>query len=303
MYMDQADDQEILNPFQDAGNKDMSVKNEKLPPEFFQGFGLQRLILNTSHGRLSFSEKDFIDSVERDAPSFRWQGPGADLIMDDLKTLFENSRVVEFKNWSDVKNASAIWDNLRRDVIRPLRNRDVDFIFYPGDVTGKFRFEVDEMLDIISDFSGCGRVTLVLDERDVDGIRDIFFGREADSGMSIVPGLREKCRSVFDLLNIEYLVAGSYSDSHFFSKQQQFEIEGRKGIDIPKIETQRFISGYMLGLLLRFDISHSITLGLAMAGLYSGIENKPDCKSLIGFIEKWMGELEPRKLVIHTSIQ
>ena len=296
MYLDQADDQEILNPFQDAGNKEMSVKNESLPAEFFHGFGLQRLILNTSHGRLSLSEKDFIDSVERDAPSFRWHGPEADLIMDDLKTLFENSRVVEFENWSDVKNASAIWDNLRRDVIRPLRNRDFDFIFYPGDVTGKLKFEVDEMLDILSDFSGCGRVTLVLEERDVDGIREIFFGREADSRMSILPGLREKCRSVFDLLNIEYLVAGSYSDAHFFSKQQQFEIEGRKGIDIPKIERRHFISGYILGLLLRFDISHSITLGLAMAGLYSGIGNKPDCKSLIGFIEKWIGELEPLKI-------
>jgi hypothetical protein len=295
MYFDQADDQEILNPFQNAGNKEMSVKNEKLPVEFFQGFGLQRLILNTTHGRLSLSDKDFIDSVERDAPSFRWQGQGADLIMDDLKTLFENSRVVEFKNWSDVKNASAIWDNLRRDVIRTLTNRDFDFIFYPGDLTSKLKFEVDEFLDIISDFSVCGRVTLVLDEQDVDGILEIFFGREADARMFIVPGLREKCRSVFDLLNIEYLVAGSYKDAHFFSKQQQFEIEGRKGIDIPKIETRHFIYGYMLGLLLRFGISHSITLGLGTAGLYSGIGSKPDCKSLIGFIEKWMGELEPHK--------
>ncbi|HET7003389.1 MAG TPA: hypothetical protein VFI33_18830, partial [Puia sp.] len=251
------------------------------------------LILNTAHGRLSLSEKEFTDTVERDAPSFRWQGPGADLIMDDLKSLFENSRVIEFKNWSDVKNSSAIWDNLRRDVIRPLSNRDFDFIFYLGDLTGRLKFEVDEFLDIIGDFSVCGRVTLVLEERDVDGIREIFFGKEADSGKSVLPGLREKCRSVFDLINIEYLVAGSYSDAHFFSKQQQFEIEGKRGIDLPKIERRHFISGYMLGLLLRFDNSHSITLGLAMAGLYSGIADKPDGKSLIGFIEKWRGELEP----------
>ena len=301
-YIDQADEQEILNPFQNAGSKGTSFKNEKLPPGFFPGFGLQRLILNAFHGRLSLSEKVFIDSIENDAPSFRWRGPGADLIIDDLKTLFENSRVVEFKNWSDVKNASAIWDNLRRDVISPLMCRDFDFIFYLGDVTGKVTFEVDEFLDIISDFSGCGRVTLVLEERDVDGILEIFFGGEANSRMSALPGLREKCRSVFDLLNIENLVAGSYSDAHFFSKQQQIEIEGRKGIDIPKTERRHFISGYVLGLLLRFDISHSITLGLAMAGLYSGIGNKPDCKGLIGFIEKWMGELEINSLTLNMQL-
>lgn len=290
LYIGQADDTEILNPFQNEGNKDSTIKNEKLPPEFFHFFGLQRLVLDASHGRLSISEKGFIDSIERDAPTFHWQGPGTDLIMDDLKTLFENSRVVEFKNWSDVKDASAIWDNLRRDVIRPLRNREFDFIFYMGDVTGRLKFEVDEFLDIICDFSGCGKVTLVLDEKDVDGILEIFFGKEANSRMSILPGLREKCRYVFDLLNIDHLVAGSYSDAHFFSKQQQFEIEGRKGIDVPKIERRHFISGYMLGLLLRLDTSHSITLGLAMAGLYSGPGDKPDSKSLIGFIEKWMEE-------------
>ncbi|HEY2349336.1 MAG TPA: hypothetical protein VGH64_09980 [Puia sp.] len=267
IYFDRADDREILSPFPPGGITGRPGKNETLPPEFFKGFGIHRLILDAPHGRLSVSE-------------------------EDLKTIFENSRVVEFENWSDVKDASQIWDNLRRDIIHPLRKRDVDFVFYLGDANNKLKFKVDEFLDIVCDFSGCGRVTMIMDERNVDDLLEMFYERETGADISILPGLPEKSRTVFDLVNIEHLIAGSFSEAVFFYKQQQFEIKGPKGVDTSMIKRSRFSAGYMLGLLLQVDISHSIALGLAVAGLYTEIGNKPDTKNLIDFIEKWIGELE-----------
>ena len=50
----------------------------------------------------------------------------------------------------------------------------------------------------------------------------------------------------------------------------------------------------MTGLMLKLEISHSVALGLAVSGVYAD-GNKPDSKTLLNYIEKWMGEMESVK--------
>ena len=149
-YFNQFKEGEILNPILAGGKIDSVGSNEALPAEFFQGFGIQTLILDSLHGKLSLSEKNFIDVINKDAGELKWCDLKSDLIMEDLRMLFRNSQIVEFSRWSDVKNASSIWDSLRQDVIKPLKRNDFDFIFHLGDASMKLVFEVDEFLDIIS---------------------------------------------------------------------------------------------------------------------------------------------------------
>jgi len=288
-YFDHVIDGEILNPFL-SGERITMANNEALPPEFFKGFGIRTLILDTSHGRLSFSEKNFVDTINRDAETFRWRSLKDDLILDDLNMLFKNVQIVVFDDWSDVQNASDLWDNLRRNVLMPLKRSDFHFIFYLGDTAMRLAFEVDEFLDIVCDFSVHGKVTLVLDEQNIDNMWAMYFGRNANN--SILPGLREKCRSVFDLINIEHVLIESFASTILFSRQQQFEIEGRNSRRISNIDKKYFDSGYMLGLLLKMNISHSIVLGLAVSGIYTENGLKPDRRALLYYIENWMSEKE-----------
>ena len=141
--------------------------------------------------------------------------------------------------------------SFRRNVIMPLKRSDFNFIFYLGDTTKKLSFEVDEFLDIICDFSVYGRVTLVLDEQNIDNLWAMFFGRNAYSNISIVPGLREKCRTVYDLINIEHVLIESFPTTILFSRQQQFEIEARESLGISNIDRKHFDVGYMLGYFLK----------------------------------------------------
>ena len=288
-YFDHVNDGEILNPFL-PGERITMANNEALPPEFFKGFGIRSLILDTLHGRLSLSEKNFTDIINREAETFRWHSLKDDLILDDLNMLFKNTQIVEFADWSDVQNASDLWDNLRRNVIMPLKRSDFNFIFYLGDTTMRQAFEVDEFLDIVCDFSLHGRVTLVLDEQNIDNMWAMYFGRNSNN--SILPRLREKCRSVFDLINVEQVLIESFPSTIMFSRQQQFEIEARNEIGISKIDRKQFDSGYMLGLLLKMNISHSIVLGLAVSGIYTENGLKPNRQTLLSYIENWMSEKE-----------
>jgi hypothetical protein len=293
-YFDHVNEGEILNPFL-RGERITMANNEALPPEFFKGFGIRTLILDTLHGRLSLSDKTFTDIVNNEAETFRWRSLKDDLILDDLSMLFNNTQIVKFDDWSDVQNASDLWDNLRRDVIMPLKRSDFNFIFYLGDTTKKLGFEVDEFLDIVCDFSVHGKVTLVLDEQNIDHLWAMFFSRNACSNISILPGLREKCGSVFDLINIENVIIESFPSTIMFSRQQQFEIEPRNSLGISTIDRKHFGAGYMLGSLLKMNISDSTVLGLAVSGVYAEKGFKPDRKMLLCYIENWMREKETYK--------
>ncbi len=294
-YFDQVKDGEMLNPILAPGKLSSMGNKEALPHEFFPGFGIRKLILDALHGRLSLSGKNFIDAIANDLVINKWNDWKNDVIMEDLKLLFEHVQIVEFDKWSDVKHASDLWDNLRRDVIKPLKKNDFNFIFHLGDTTKKLAFEVDEFLDIVSDFSAYGRVTLVLDEQNIDHLWAMFFEWNSYSNILISPGLHEKCRSVFDLINMEYLLIDAFSATLMFSKQQQFEIKARNSFSISKMDRKYSDAGYILGLVLKMDILHSMVLGLAVSGVYAENGLKQDRKELLGYIENWMREKESIK--------
>ena len=267
---------------------------EALPHEFFHGLGISSLILDTLHGRLSLSEKNFIDLMNRDEGDFKWHELKNDLIVDDLKMLFSNCQVIEFYNWSDVKNASDIWDNLRRDVLKPIKRKDFDFIFYLGDASKRNVYEVDEFIDIISDYSIHGRVTLILDEQNAGDLWAMFYGRNIDSEILTRPVLGEQCRSIFDLINIGHLIVESFPSAVLFSRRDQMEIAVRKS-GTAGGRRKHFDAGYMLGLTLGIDVPHSVALGLAVSGTYDETNNKPDGSALSAYLEKWIGEIESVK--------
>lgn len=291
-YFNQVNGCEILNPFMAGGTEKPIGNNEALPPEFFNGFGIRRMILDTQHGKLSFSENNFTDLVDKDAAAFKWSALKGDLMIEDLKMLIGNSQIVEFKNWSDVQNASDIWDNLRRNVIKGLKRNDFEFVFFLGDTAKKFAFEVDEFLDTISDYSLHGRVTLILEEQIVTNLCGMLYGWDEYIRNSTLPGLCEKGRSVFDLINIDHLIIDSFPATLSFSRERQIEITAGKTVGVSKSNGNHFDTGYILGLLLKMDAPHSIALGQAVSGLYAGNEYQPDSRMLLSYIDKWIGETE-----------
>jgi len=295
VYFDHIKEGEILNPLLAGAELKFMGSNEALPPEFFKGFGIRRLILDSPHGRLSLSEISFTGIIGQNAASFNWRDLKGEY-MDDLKMLFANCQMVEFESWSGIVNASEIWDNLRRDVIVPLNKSDFDFVFYLGDTSKKFAFDVDEVLDIISGYATHGRVTLILDGQNAANLWERSHGGDSPSENSTAPGLNEKCRSLFDIMDISHLILlDSFSLAISFSKQNQFEITDCKSFGTAQKERRYFDVGYILGLLLKFDFLHSVIVGLAVSGVYAEQGVKPDSKVLIHFIEKYMEEIESYK--------
>lgn len=295
IYLGQTGNNEVLNPVQNRIQIDSMGINESIPLDFFARFGIRSLILNAFHGRLSLSDLCPMIAARKNAAQCKWQGFKNELIVEDLKMLFRNCQIVTFANWANGYDVADLWDSLRRDVIKQINKRDADFIFYLGDGARKFAFDLDNTLDIISDFSLHGRVTLVLEEKEAVGLCNELNGRDTGFNHSgnYLPNAREEFFSLFNTMRIDYLLIYSVDNTLLFSKQHQFELPGRASCNVKALKEVRddFNAGCSLGLLLRLEIQLCIALGLAVAGAHNERGARPDRKALALYVKEWMTEI------------
>jgi hypothetical protein len=295
--------QEVLNPFQKV---DLMSINEPIPCEFFERFGIRRLTLNSFPCRTAILDRWQIEQDEK-IISLNWNKIKNNVILEELRTLFRSCAIIEFADWASVYNASDFWDGLLCDVIRPLNKRDFQFIFYLGDITEKFVFETDEILDIINEYSSYGKVTLALAENEADGLWSVLNGWNPGSTQFSYKSQRaiEKYLSIFNTMSIDVLVIFSANRTVLLSKEQQFEFAGRSfnNINSSKYGKDCFDSGYQLGLLLQLKIPHCIALGLAVSGAYLENESLPDQKTLLAYIKDWIAELKTQTSTFKNEFQ
>lgn len=221
------------------------------------------------------------------------------LNVQDVKTVFERCRIVSFTDWGSFDGASDLWDRLRSDVIKPLARNNFEFIFYLGDTRNKLSYEVDEILDIMSDFSFHGKVTLVLKEKEASQVWRLLSGQEekADAPLSFINDNGYKGGYIFNALDISRMLI--YSTDHritIFSSDGHEELAGQ-GLPSSKVQDtarEYFNSGYILGLVLQLSAIHCTALGLAVSRAYLNNEKIADLKVLAGFIKNWINEINPR---------
>jgi len=292
-YLCHIGEQEVLNPFQKI---DFMSITEPISCEFFERLGICRLILNAFPGRSAISDHRRIEHDKKNIISHNWNSIKDDVIIEELKTLFRNCHIIQFADWASVYHASDFWDGLLCDVIRPLNKKDFQFIFHLGDITKKFVFETDEILDIISEYSSYGKVTLVLDENEADRLWSILNGWNPGSTHFSYESQAslEKYLSIFNRMNIDVLVIFSINRTVLLSREQRFEFAGRSlnNFNASKHVKDCFDAGYQLGLLLQLKILHGIALGLRISGVYLENEFEPDQKALLTYIKEWITELK-----------
>jgi|GEM_PF-4307583 hypothetical protein len=218
-----------------------------------------------------------------------------------LKDIFAKSKIISFDDWAGFNEASELWDILRTDVIKPLQRRDFEFIFYLGRVAHRRSFEVDEILDIISDFSFNGNVTLVLNHRETSELQKLITGDQG-SGRFRLP---EAGELIFKAMRIRRLLV--YSPDHhitMYSKEGRQEWAGRK-ISSPNLDGSGkdfFTIGYVLGLLLELEPLHCSALGLTLSGAYLRHEEIRDLQALLAYIRNWINELDETLLEHNKQI-
>lgn len=230
-----------------------------------------------------FVHKDFLRSLQHVKDH---------LYAEDLKAVLEKSRIISFTDWASFDGASDLWDRLRTEVIKPLRRNDFEFIFDIGDTANRPSYEVDEIIDIMSDFSLNGKVTLILRDREASELRKLLSGEEDDTRWL---GFNSdfKDQYIYNATNIDRLLI--YHPDHritIFSREGRQELKGRSlySPNVSGAARGHFNAGYILGLLLQLKTIHCTALGLTVAGAYLRNEVIPHSKALLEYIKDWIKE-------------
>jgi hypothetical protein len=274
--------------------KAFGIKETKLP-EFLTNLGVRSLTLSSPYAEDALSRCAF-DVEEGGEKRDRWAEIKSEKLITDLSELFRACRAIAFDDWTNVANSSDLWNGLLSDVIRPLQKKDLDFIFYLGDPGEKLSFQVDEILDIISEFSKHGRVTFCLDESEAVKLWMVLNGERPDYRLNAfaLSELKRKYFSIFKTMTVDRLLIYSANNALVYSEDQQFVLTRKvvdHNIEVAKDARDNFIAGFTIGLILQLDIKYCIALGLIVFGSHGENNSNPGKEDLLAYIEKWIADI------------
>lgn len=295
-YFSQAGKRQIINPVQTDIQLDVHELRGSILVEVFDELGIRSVTLDRPLNRSEFSN-DMQLPARRSMNEYRWHIFRGTSFQENLKKVMSDCLVIVFSEWARVEGASQLWDGLLCDVIKPLNRTDIHFIFSLGDLERKLTHEVDEIIDIISDFSIHGKVTLLLNEKEAEQLWMVLNGAPSDP--STAQGdWKDGYRSIFNAMRVDRFLIYSVDRALLYSNQQLFELTGmtlsnRKiSGEVSDNVKDHFNVGYSLGLLLQFDFPHCIALGLTVSGAYVESGISPDRRAMISYIKRWIESLD-----------
>jgi hypothetical protein len=288
-------DDELSVAAPDSSLSALGLKASRLP-EIANILGIRSITLGAAHDLRPLSRL-LVALPSGEIEQYAWAFFKDDAVIAELRSLFRNCRTVAFDDWANIAGASQLWDGLLTDVIKPLGRNDLEFIFYLGDSSEKRSFEVDEALDIISAFSGYGKVTLALDDNEALRLWMVLNGVKGHSSFKeeSPADLKKKYVSLFRTMTVARLLIWSGNDVLFYSADEQFTLS-RKQVD-PDIEMapdarRNYITGFSIGLLMQLDVTHCILLGLIVHASFGELKAFPQVNNLSEYIQRWIEDLE-----------
>jgi hypothetical protein len=296
--------EELTNSIRDRGDEvDLYLREGLMPIDepmhdvFWKTLGIHRLLFNGNHSKPAITEHWNTETGNDNNVLSRWNRIKNDSIAEGLRSILSDCSIIEFADWTTV-DASGFWDRLYCDVIKPLNRRDFQFIFHLSDTMKKLVFEIDEILDILDDYSSHGTVTLVLQEDEAVRLWCSLNGQNAgdfNSGFGSPQETKEKYLFLYNTIRIDSLLILHGTHAMAFSQDWQFNLAARSlnSTHEPLLAVDSFAAGYQFGLLLQLQIPHCIALGMAVSVVHEEYRSGQSSKVLLAYMQDWMTELLP----------
>lgn len=265
---------------------------------------------------LEFNDGKIIVSELEMLATYDWNHIERTCDMDKIKSTAEETTLFAFVDWVNLPHATNIWDHFLKCVIRPMPRKKRFFLFDLCDPSKKSLQQIDEVLDLISDFSAYGKVTLGLNENETNKIWMALTGNPAAK----VPAMEVAGRYIYQKMNIETLLihpvdrtlaftrspaknAGDGLSHQVLKRPDTIEMLGNLVAE-PKLLTgggDNLNAGFSLGLLAGYNIHHCMLLGMSASGAYIQNGVSPGIGELIEYIEKWAEKLSGTKSDYHRA--
>lgn len=200
--------------------------------------------------------------------------------LDNIIKAFDEAKLIGLFNWSEIPNASEIWQGILDDVL-PALNKNKYILFDFSDCARRDKNEILAMLEILAEFGKRIPIVISMNENETKAISDALGISEdtplAESGELI----RQKLSAKFVVFHFQNCTLGfSEEDMHKF---KTFRIEE------PIITTgagDNFNAGLSYGLLLDFSLLDAMIIASLTSSYYVANGQSPSSDELIGFISE-----------------
>ncbi|ACT96635.1 hypothetical protein [Dyadobacter fermentans] len=277
---------------------ELGIRESSLPA-ILQMIGIRSVTLNAPQDLMPLHR--LIDDIPPAAADHeQWRYLTCDAVMQVLQPFLANCRTIAFQDWAGLSGASELWSSLLRGVIRPGGRQALEFIFYLGDPLSRRSFQVEEVLDIIGEFSQHGQVTVALDEEEAIKLWMVLNGVHEYSSVTgqVFPDLKRKYISIFRTILVDRLLVYSATQAMIFTRQAQLLLARKKvasSFEIAPEARESFIDGFCIGLVRQLDIVRCLALGLIVFGSRSETGEKQP--GLVSYIDRWQEDLQQQEIM------
>jgi sugar/nucleoside kinase (ribokinase family) len=240
---------------------------------------------------LEFNDGKLILSELSTFAELNWDRVKEQINLKHLAAKAAESALIALVDWCNLPHASDIWQGFYREIVAPNISHNPHFFFDLADPSKKAAGEVRQVLSIIDQFSGYGKVILGLNENEALKLTQ-FLGFEVndhDEHQRLI----SIGRLLFDSMQIEQLVIHPIDGCFLINSTEELYLAGRM-VDKPKVSTgggDNFNAGFCFGLLNGFTELQSMVLAMATSGAYVQHGDSPDRESLGVYLKQWQQEL------------
>ncbi|MBY0435502.1 MAG: hypothetical protein K2U26_15480 [Cyclobacteriaceae bacterium] len=268
----------------------------ELDPLFKSISTYMKMISVAAPGKSSAIEFDDGKIILSDLSGFKdytWDYIKSSYSIDALKETVDSYRLIALVDWANLPQATNIWRGFLEDVVKPSVSKDRLFLFDLCDPSKKSPEQIKEILDLISQFSDYGKVTLGMNENEANKIASALRGHDAEkTEKKTVAALGQ---DIYNAMRIDTLLIHPIDRSLVFRKhslENELSVIEMLGhvVKNPKVLTgggDNLNAGYSLGLLAGFDIHMCMLLGMAASGAYVQNGESPGMRAITEYIEKW----------------
>lgn len=207
---------------------------------------------------------------------------------EKLIQLLDDADLFAAVNWSMLPNMTSLFKKIISDILPLLKQKEKLPIMFVdlADPEKRESAEIKEMIDLLKSFNSHFRVILGLNKKEAYDVAAV---------LGLIPNQHENIslgslnQLLYDYTKIHGIVIHPVDQSCTIINHE-FALEKGPLCANPKLTTgagDNFNSGFILGLLLDQNPSHSLLMGMATSGYYVRNAKSPNYKELIQFIENW----------------
>lgn len=234
---------------------------------------------------IEFMDGKIISSKLEMLKAVNWNNLLKVVSQKQLADILDKCDVVGFCGWTLTINVMSIWEGIVREVFPLMTQKRKSNIFFDlADPSKRISVDIMNAIECIQKYGEKFNISIGFNEKEGYTIAELFGRKKSDfsSVLEVAEFLRKR-------LNVFCVVIHPVKYACAATKTQKAVVDGPYCCK-PRLTTgagDNFNAGFILGLVMGYDLEEALMLGNASSGFYVRNERSANYAELCKFVKEW----------------